>query len=79
MRFFMFDASLKATNSYLQKRITFCRSTYVKKVMKLVAFIFEHPSYLSCFCCRCRICAASPEGLLHVQRLIFFLFIYIQN
>ena len=24
----------------------FCRSTYVKKVMKLLAFIFEQPSYM---------------------------------
>ena len=25
--------------------MTFCSSIYVKKVMKLLAFIFEHPSY----------------------------------
>ena len=25
--------------------MTFCRSVYVKKVMKLLAFIFEQPSY----------------------------------
>ena len=25
--------------------MTFCRSIYVKKVMKLLAFIFEQPSY----------------------------------
>ena len=31
----------------MQKRITFCRSIYVKKVMKLVVFIIEHPSYIS--------------------------------
>ena len=41
----MFDAILKATNSSFQKGITFCRSIYVKKVMKLLAFIFEQPSY----------------------------------
>ena len=41
----MFGASLKATNSYFQKGMTFCRSRYVKKVMKLLAFIFEQPSY----------------------------------
>ena len=48
MCFFMFGdhASLKASNSSFQKRMTFCRSVYVKKVMKLVAFIFEHPLYL---------------------------------
>ena len=41
----MFVAILKATNSSLQKGMTFCRSIYVKKVMKLHAFIFEQPSY----------------------------------
>ena len=29
-----------------QKSMTFCRSIYVKKVMKLLAFIFEQPSYI---------------------------------
>ena len=37
----MFGAILKATNSSFQKGLTFCRSIYVKKVMKLLAFIFE--------------------------------------
>ena len=41
----MFGAILKAANSSFQKVITFCRSVYVKKVMKLFAFIFEQPSY----------------------------------
>ena len=41
----MFGATLKATNSSFQKGITFCRSIYVKKGMKLLAFIFEQPSY----------------------------------
>ena len=41
----MFGAILMATNSYFQKGMTFCRSVYVKKVMKLLAFIFEQPSY----------------------------------
>ena len=45
----MFGVILKATNSSFQKGITFCRSTYVKKVMKLLAFIFEQPSYLQFF------------------------------
>ena len=40
----MFDAILKATNSSFQKGMTFCRSIYVKKVMKLLAFIFDQPS-----------------------------------
>ena len=42
----MFGAILTATNSSFQKGMAFCRSTYVKKVMKLLAFIFEQPSYL---------------------------------
>ena len=41
----MFGAILKATNSSFQKGMTFYRSLYVKKVMKLLAFIFEQPSY----------------------------------
>ena len=41
----MFGAILKAKNSSFQKGILFCRSIYVKKVMKLLAFIFEQPSY----------------------------------
>ena len=44
----MFGAILKATNSSFQKGMTFCRSIYVKKVMKLLAFIFEQSSYPSC-------------------------------
>ena len=45
----MFGAILTATSSSFQKGMTFCRSTYVKKVMKLLAFIFEQPSYLEGF------------------------------
>ena len=41
----MFGAILKATNSSFQKGMTFCRSIYEKKVMKLLALIFEQPSY----------------------------------
>ena len=41
----MFGAILKVTNSSFQKVMTFCRSVYVKKVIKLLAFIFEQPSY----------------------------------
>ena len=40
----MFGAILKAKKSFFQKGMTFCRSIYVKKVMKLLAFIFGHPS-----------------------------------
>ena len=41
----MFGAILKARSSSFQKGMTICRSIYVKKVMKLLAFIFEQPSY----------------------------------
>ena len=41
----MFGAILKATNSSFQKGMPFCLSIYVKKVMKLLAFIFEQPLY----------------------------------
>ena len=41
----MFGVILKATNSSFQKGMTFCRSIYVKKGMKLLAFIFEKSSY----------------------------------
>ena len=41
----MFGAILKGTNSSFQKGMAFCRSMYVRKVMKLLAFIFEQPSY----------------------------------
>ena len=43
----MFSDILKATNSSFLKEMTFCRSMYLKKVMKILAFIFEQPSYLS--------------------------------
>ena len=41
----MFGAISKATNNSFQKGKTFCLSIYVKKVMKLLAFIFEQSSY----------------------------------
>ena len=41
----MFVAILKTTNSSFQKGMTFCRSIYVKKVMELLAFIFEQSSF----------------------------------
>ena len=40
----MFHAILKATNSSFQIGMAFCLRIYVKKVMKLLAFIFEQPS-----------------------------------
>ena len=43
----MFGAIWKAWNSSFKKGMTFCRSIYVKKVMTLLAFIFEQPSYLA--------------------------------
>ena len=42
----MLGAILKVPNSSFQKGMTFCRIIYVKKVMKLLAFIFEQPSYI---------------------------------
>ena len=53
----MFGAILKATNSSFQKGMAFCRSIYVKKVMKLLAFIFEQPSYFSL------VASSSPKGI----------------
>ena len=41
----MFDAILKATNSSFPTGMTLCRSIYVKKIIKLLAFLFEQPSY----------------------------------
>ena len=41
----MLDAILKATNISFQKGMLFCPSIYMKKVLKLLAFIFEQPSY----------------------------------
>ena len=40
----MFGAISKATNSSFLKGMIFGRSIYVKKVMQLLAFIFEQPS-----------------------------------
>ena len=42
----MFGAILKATNSSFQKCMLCCCSICVKKVIKLLAFIFEQPSYV---------------------------------
>ena len=47
--FIMFGAILKATNSSFRKGMAFCLSVYVKKVMTLLAFIFEQPSYLNIY------------------------------
>ena len=45
----MFGTILKATNSSFQKGMSFCHIIYVKKVVKLLAFIFEQPSYFDVF------------------------------
>ena len=53
----MFGAILNKINISFQKGMTLCRSIYVKKVMKLLAFIFEQSSYLNCdFIQICRKC-----------------------
>ena len=41
----MCGAILEATDSSFQKDMPFCRSICMKKVMKLLAFTFEQPSY----------------------------------
>ena len=41
----MFGAIFKATYGSFQQGMTFCLSTYMKKVLKLLSFIFKHPSY----------------------------------
>ena len=41
----MFGTILKATNSSFQKDMTFCRSIYVKKVMKLLAYLNSPPTF----------------------------------
>ena len=40
----MCGAILKATKRSLQRGMTLCIIIYMKKVMKLLAFIFEQPS-----------------------------------
>ena len=49
----MFGAILKATNSSFQTGMTFCRSLYMERDMKLLAFIFEQPSYIYSQRCDC--------------------------
>ena len=41
----VFAAILKATYGSFQKGMTFCLSIHMKKVMKLLAYIFQNPSY----------------------------------
>ena len=42
----MFGAILQVTQGSFLKGMTFCCSIYVKKVIALLALIFEQPSYL---------------------------------
>ena len=63
----MFGAILKGTNSSFQKGITFCPSIYVKKVMKLLAFIFEQPSY----CKPDKTAAVNKNSLIRVHSVCF--------
>ena len=48
----MFGAILKATNSSFRKGMAFCRSIYVKIVMKLLPFRFEQTSFIVEIRCR---------------------------
>ena len=41
----MYGAILMATNSTFQTGMTLYRNIYMKKVIRLLAFIFEQPSY----------------------------------
>ena len=41
----MFNVILKTTNSSFPKKLLLCLSIYLKKVIKLLAFIFQQPSY----------------------------------
>ena len=68
----MFGAILKATNSSFQKGMAFYRSIYVKKVMKLLAFIFEPPSYKAFECI-----SSTLQGKFNFQGL-FKTVLYIQ-
>ena len=62
----MFGSLLKATNSSFQKGMAFCRSIYVKKVMKLLAFIFEQPSY-----CPQKVGDIGMQRILEIKILIY--------
>ena len=60
----MVGAILKETNRSFQKSMTFCRSLYVKKVMKLLAFIFEQPTYITYTWCQTDSSPGDIPGLL---------------
>ena len=44
----MFGVILQVRKSSFHKGMSFCRSIYVRKVMKLLAFIFEQPRSNTC-------------------------------
>ena len=67
--FLYVGAILKATNSSFQKGMTFYRSIYVKKAMKLLAFIFEQPSYV--------VSPPSIDHILVVSSIVLFRFLYL--
>ena len=62
-------AILTATNSSFQKGMTFYRSIYVKKAMKLLAFIFEQPSYV--------VSPPSIDHILVVSSIVLFRFLFL--
>ena len=72
----MFGAILKATNSSFQKSMTFCRSIYVKKVMKLLAFIFEQPSYIEILENRSVLLIIRDQKKMHNLILIYYFYLY---
>ena len=41
----MFGVILNATTSSFQKGMPFCLSIYMRKIVKLLAYIFERPLY----------------------------------
>ena len=66
----MFGTILKATFRSFKKGVTYCRSILVTKVMKLLAFIFEQPSYLiTCFLTAVRHEVNNLESSVVVQEL----------
>ena len=66
----MLGAILKATNSSFQKGMIFGRSTYVKKFMKLLAYIIEQPSYA---------CSANDRSHFHTVKHLYFAGIFLRR
>ena len=63
--------------------MTFCRSIYVKKVMKLLAFIFEQPSYVTKghhFLIDVRILACRVDSICCIEPIIVrYMYMYIED